>query len=134
VLSRGLNLSGERIVLIGEAKYGTLAEKHAFLSDLPGPKSGRVGVVEKIEGYLIDVNHLNRKELRRRTPFLSKDQHEHIEEEVKAAWALRKPYKVDGYRVEPQLREGSKNISIQYSFRNLKTGRFEKPKEKKDGA
>ena len=125
-------MSGERIVLIGAAKYGTLAEKHVALTDLPGPKSGKIGVLEKIEGYLIDAQHLNKKELARRTPFFSADQRNHIVEEVKATWALRKPYNVDGYRVDSYVREGNKNISLQYSFRNRKTGKFEKPKEKEE--
>ncbi len=118
--------------MIGAAKYGTLAEKHAALTDLPGPKSGKIGVLEKIESYLIDAQHLNRREMARRTPFFSKDQRDHIIEEVKANWALRKPYKVDGYRVDSYVREGSKNVSLQYSFRNLQTGRFEKPKRKEE--
>src|SRR6266566_5554011 len=125
-------MSGERIVLIGAAKYGTLEEKHQALTDLPGPKSGKMGVLNKIEGYLMDAQHLNKRELARRTPFFSKDQRDHIVEEVKADWALRKPYKVDGYQVVSYVREGNKNVSLQYSFRSLKTGRFEKPKEKKN--
>ena len=125
-------MSGERIVLVGSAKYGTLEEKHQALTDLPGPKSGKVGVLEKIESYLIDAQHLNKKELARRTPFFSKDQRDHIVEEVKVTWALRKPYKVDGYRVDSYIREGNKNVSLQYSFRNLQTGRFERPKRKEE--
>jgi hypothetical protein len=126
-------MSGERIVLIGAAKYGTLEEKHQALTDLPGPKSGKLGVLEKIESYLIGANHLNKRELARRTGFFSADQRNHIVEEVKAQWALRRPYKVGGYQVVSYVREGNKNVSLQYSFRNLKTGRFERPKkEEKD--
>src|SRR5712692_5391470 len=117
-------MSGERIVLVGSAKYGTLEEQHQALTDLPGPKSGKVGVLNKIEAYLIDVNHLNKKELARRTPFFSADQRHHIVEEVKATWASRRPYKVDGYQVVSYVREGNKNVALQYSFRNVKTGRF----------
>ncbi|HYT42546.1 MAG TPA: hypothetical protein VEP90_09380 [Methylomirabilota bacterium] len=126
-----INLSGEYIVLVGAAKYGTLSEKHVALNDRP-VAGLKIGVLEKIEGYTIDAGHINKRELAKRTPFFSKDQREHIIEETKAAWALRKPYNVDGYRVDSYVREGNKNVSLQYSFRSLKTGRFEKPKEKKN--
>lgn len=125
--------------MVGAAKYGTLEEQHNALSDLPGPKSGQSGVLNKIEAYLVDANHLNKKDLARKTPFFSKDQRDHIVEEVKTYWALRKPYTQGNYRVEPQLREGKKNISLQYSFRNMQTGKFERPRrieteESQDGA
>jgi len=70
--------------------------------------------------------------LARRTPFFSKDQREHIIDEVRAVWASQKPYNVDGYIVNSYVREGNKNVSLQYSFRNRKTGKFEKPKEKEE--
>ena len=123
-------MSGERIVLIGAAKYGTLEEKHQALTDLPGPKSGKLGVVNKIEAYLIDTGHVNKKELARRAGFLSPDQRNHIVEEAKAAWESRRPYKVDGYQVVSYIREGKQNVTLQYSFRNRKTGKFERPKPK----
>ena len=125
-------MSGERIVLVGAARYGTLEEKHVALSDLPGPVAGRFGVMNKIEAYLMGSNSINKKELVRRTPFFSKDQREHIIEEVKAAWALRQPYLVEGYRVDSFVREGKRNVTLQYSFRNLRTGRFERPQQQNE--
>jgi hypothetical protein len=116
-------------VLIGQAKHGTLAEKHVALKDIPGPESGPVGVLEKIESFLMDANRINKRELAKRTPFFSRDQRDHIVEEVKAEWALRKSHKAGDYQVVSYIREGKQNVALQYSFRNLKTGRFEKPKE-----
>jgi hypothetical protein len=125
-------MSGERLILSASERNLSLADKHALLADGPGPKSGRVGVVEKVEAYLMDANHFNKKELARRTYFLTKDQRNHIIEEVKAEWATRRPYNVGNYRVEPHIREGNKNLSVQYSFRNLQTGRFERARKLED--
>jgi hypothetical protein len=124
-------LSGERIVLTTETRNLSLAGKHEALSDLP-IAGLRVGVLSKIEIYLMDANHVNKKELARRTPFFSRDQRDHIVEEVKAEWATRRPYQVDGYQVVSYVREGNKNVSLQYSFRDLKTGKFARPEQKEE--
>ena len=121
-------MSGEKKWLTASEAHGTLEVQHQALTDNPIAGS-KIGVLEKIEGYLTDAQHVNKRELARRTPFFSKDQREHIVEEVKAVWASQKPYNVDGYTVNSYVREGNKNVSLQYSFRNRKTGKFEKPKE-----
>ena len=123
-------LSGEKKWLSREDKYATLDEKHEILKDNPGQKSGPIGVVEKLEGYLRESYSFSKSEVKLRTKWMTGDQREHLFQHVREAWEMRKPLYRDGTRTDFFTREYKDKVVSQSVVRDRRTGRFVREEKK----